>query len=56
MRAAPDLADVLRGDAAAWRRFVAYYEPQLRALVRDAAEATELFCDADVDDVLGDFC
>ena len=27
MPAAPDLADVLRGDAAAWRRFVAYYEP-----------------------------
>lgn len=51
----PDLADVLRGDTAAWRRFVAYYEPRLRALVRDAAEATELFSDADVDDVLGDF-
>jgi excisionase family DNA binding protein len=51
----PDLREVLRGDASAWRRFVAYYEPPLRALVHDAAEATELFSDADVDDVLGDF-
>lgn len=55
MSAAPDLDDVLRGDAAAWRRFVAYYEPRLRALVHDAADATELFSDADVDDVLGEF-
>ena len=52
---APELREVLRGDASAWRRFLAYYEPPLRALVHDAAEATELFSDADVDDVLGDF-
>jgi excisionase family DNA binding protein len=52
---APDLGDVLRGDASAWRRFIAYYESRLRTLVEDAAEATEMFSDADVDDVLGDF-
>lgn len=47
------LAAALAHDDLAWRRFVARYEPPLRAIVRQASE-TELE-DDQVDDVIGDF-
>lgn len=52
---APELDAVLAGDSSAWRQFVKYYDARLRIVVRNAAEDTETFSSADVDDVLGDF-
>jgi excisionase family DNA binding protein len=51
----PELRRVLRGDAVAWRQFVAYYDPGLRAVVHHGIEASTVLSTADVDDVLGDF-
>lgn len=46
---------LVNGDEAAWRAFVAEYDPQLRAVVRHATEATQPLSQDEVDDVLGDF-
>jgi hypothetical protein len=52
----PSLSAVLSGDEAAWRAFVAYYDPCLRSVVRHASEATtDPLPDDEIDDVLGDF-
>lgn len=53
--APPSLDAILRGDESAWRRFVATYDPPLRAVVRHAAEATHPLAEDEIDDVLGDF-
>lgn len=54
--AAPPLGAVLDGDERAWRTFVGYYGPRLRAVVEHASEATTDPLRADeIDDVLGDF-
>jgi|SRR6185312_59534 len=50
-----DLSAVRDGDDAAWRRFVAAYDGPLRAVVRDATDATHSLTDDQVDDVMGDF-
>lgn len=51
----PSLDAILRGDEAAWRAFVATYDPPLRVVVRHAAEATHPLAEDEIDDVLGDF-
>jgi hypothetical protein len=52
----PSLSAVLSGDEAAWRVFVAYYDPRLRSVVRHASEVTpDPLREDEIDDVLGDF-
>jgi hypothetical protein len=46
---------IVRGEQSAWRAFVAEYDPQLRTVVRHAAEATHPLTEDEIDDVLGDF-
>lgn len=46
---------ILRGEQSAWRAFVAEYDPQMRTVVRHAAEATHPLTEDEIDDVLGDF-
>jgi DNA-directed RNA polymerase specialized sigma24 family protein len=50
-----DLTQVIAGDESTWRRFVAEYDPRLRAVVRHATEAIHPISDDEIDDVLGDF-
>ena len=50
-----ELCAALDRDEPAWRRFVARYDRDLRAVVRHAAEADDPISDDQVDEVLGDF-
>ncbi len=53
---APPLAPVLARDQSAWRVFVNYYDPRLRAVVDHANEASEQCLSSDAtDDVMGEF-
>jgi excisionase family DNA binding protein len=53
---APPLAPVLARDQSAWRVFVDYYDPRLRAVVDHANEASSERLSSDaIDDVMGDF-